>query len=592
MEGACNRITYSLAEESPPLMEAWSALNHMKGVLALEMPQEGTLQATARVTALANACFAIYNAYRQYSTDLVPTTRPLLFSKCLKVAKSILEAAVTETVDGTQMDAVSLVLLAYRQTVVALILALDSKDDYMLYQVKDRLGDFTRIPAGTTPEYRAVGAEARLLLSALDTRPGPLPLPCTLDMMDKEVVHARSRVVEMAMATGMLSDTRYLESVVDRMRLKIPVSNACITLRSAINAMASFPKAACTTVNYDRVVEIVYAVCTTVNYDRVVETVLKSSTRLPSDVGSDLSGVCALMDVVHLHGVTSGVTYPLTYRSYCSGHAQFLSTFVPPKRARPGHTSPCLLSGHSSDSTSDCMQSLVFVGCNGTLEDPHFLSLFDRLNSTTATQQHYVLGLDPSVDPSLRATVDRLRTRFPAINLTYIEYGREYGELGPFLLNQVFAAYESMTPPEEEEMESGCVMGGYELAQRLAVTLASHIRHDLAHVTRSELDTLRGVVMADTSDDIVTETILCILTERVPIPAGSDHKDLAAEIAQRLKGAEMGYRPRDKEGETRRFQHGVLKRLRDHLSCLGCEALAKAVTTHVNAFSEFAEDYA
>ncbi|GIQ91349.1 hypothetical protein KIPB_014562, partial [Kipferlia bialata] len=52
------------------------------------------------------------------------------------------------------------------------------------------------------------------------------------------------------------------------------------------------------------------------------------------------------------------------------------------------------------------VQPLVFVGCGGTIEDPHFLGLFEVLSDVDLyppeySQQHFFIGLDPSVDPLL-----------------------------------------------------------------------------------------------------------------------------------------------------------------------------------------------
>ncbi|GCA62961.1 hypothetical protein KIPB_006968 [Kipferlia bialata] len=276
----------------------------------------------------------------------------------------------------------------------------------------------------------AVWVEAQLLQRA--RKEGTVDsLATPSSIMSMECLWVRGAIAQKGRDTR-----RHVEVVMDNIRVQPPVSYDVVSLRTGLRALQNLPN----------------TLWATVNYERVLEKVLNRKTLSIGSLKEEKQSVRS-RGVVHMHGVfTHDLSrhYALLYKEYCMSHYDF-------GVAMCGHSSvtdeekgkgfkkwgllKCSLKGKAQALTQ--FRPLVFVGCGGTLTDPHFLALFDRLNKHADGRPHFVLGRDPTVEPTLQASVEALNRRFPQVKLTYITYGRDYKDLGPFLLTQALAAHDS-----------------------------------------------------------------------------------------------------------------------------------------------------
>ncbi|GIQ82221.1 hypothetical protein KIPB_003319 [Kipferlia bialata] len=398
----------------PDLAVAWRevwAKSHERSHLSAGWRQE-----------LAYQCIQVYVSPDSTTAEaLLPNEGVIEY--CTRYAKEAVGAAIEQL--GP--------LHALRLLSIARIMALDvvatntsgaelEAGHDMLSSIREALALFGSVDVreGRESEAEAVALEVRLLLdSGYDTK-WIGAMPDTGNLMFTEVLWARG-----VMASSRNEGRRHVESVIGSLRLKLPLSFDVVSLRSGIRALQSLP----------------HTFVSTVNYDRVLESVLDRKSVTISDTIARDSRVVGDKDVVHLHGVFTGDSssnYALTYEEYCRGHCGFLQVLLGSPNGDTVVESEDMKRGVLR-CVDGKIRPLVFIGCNGTLEDPHFLGLFERLSAAAKageTQMHFVIGRDPSAEPGLINTVKSLNERFKGINLTFISYGKKHSNLGPFLLQQ------------------------------------------------------------------------------------------------------------------------------------------------------------
>ncbi|GCA63452.1 hypothetical protein KIPB_010003 [Kipferlia bialata] len=330
----------------------------------------------------------------------------------------------------TRFDSIDKVLLRFRILHVALILALWESErghtcgkDHLI-KVREMLtrfiGDIPSVPtmSVTVSAFDAVRTEARLALEGLENLDS---MPSSASLMSMEAMWARGRILELGgyerdpvpVKTRHEDVHRYVDTSISGMKL-MPANASTDSLRDGLKGLATIDNSAVTTLNYDGVLEVVLDLetCGTC----VTECVLEQAVRDKN--------------VIHLHstyGKDTKYHYTLTHREYCASHTSFMSTL-----GYLLHLDLAQLGGDDLLPANTPNKSLVFVGCAATLEDPHFLALFERLNMFQG-QQHFVVGRSGE---GLEEMIGRICARFPHVNLTFISYGTEYDQLGPFLLEQ------------------------------------------------------------------------------------------------------------------------------------------------------------
>ncbi|GIQ81366.1 hypothetical protein KIPB_002314 [Kipferlia bialata] len=405
---------------------------------------------------MVSRCLEVYQDTNYLREIELSAYDDVLFDWCLAMAKEAHKQSSARVVAEQQDGGEEAVLVAYRLVSLALVLALDHLDDRdMLSRVVEELNVFVTILPGLTSSFHAVSGEARLLLGVLETSEAPKTLkdpavletalqmmPPTDSLIYTETVWARGRILEQSIHSSNAGDRRYVESVIDLQRVQLPVAFPLVALRCGLRAFTHLPG----------------AFITSLNYDRILEVVLNRKTRYIHEIAEQYDAVASLKDVMHLHGVSSGdssVHYALTFQEYCKGHLEFLKALLGSRqRAEAGRDRGGILLAPAAHGTPVHIRPMVFIGVGGTLEDPHFLGLFEILNRmgdataggsyqagvTYGPQRHFVIGRDPVEEVGLKLTVDRLRLRFPNLNLTYLEYGANYDDLGPFLTDHAIQA--------------------------------------------------------------------------------------------------------------------------------------------------------
>ncbi|GIQ81364.1 hypothetical protein KIPB_002312 [Kipferlia bialata] len=378
---------------------------------------------------MAELCMLVYevsSGLGDLGSDVVGFERCIQLSQCaLELARPGIDPVMAPE------SLVEPLLVAFRLLAIAAVLALDNggrecgPNDRQLEILLKKLSDISEMPPGETGSFHAVTTDARMLHDALATPETRRGLPGTWYLMRTEVVWARGMMLESGTRRAPLAqgDRGYVGSVVRELELDPPVTYETVSVRSGLRALAQVPNA---------------SLCT-ITQDSILEEVLDRRSISIQEVCTDSSAMSAHQrEVLHLHGVASvdsSVHYAVTYQDFCRGHVEFLAALLGPSMDPLCGKSAVGLLSPSGEAKPASIRPMVFVGTGHLpLEDPHFLSLFERLNiladKKADYQRHYVLGAQCTT----WETVQRLNTRFPFINLVFIDSGSAVHARGPFLV--------------------------------------------------------------------------------------------------------------------------------------------------------------